>query len=561
MLSTQLPLQTPLLAPLTRRIRVLVMLLAPLAAACGGSDGDQAPQPSVCKSQSDCDSTSLCVAGACVRPCIDDAGCSGARNLCDPSLRICVRCVDATQCAAGEFCADGDCAPDVCVAGAQSCDAMARAARVCREDGGGYAETRCQSRQSCRVEAGLSTCADWVCTAGAATCDPTGATLTVCAPDGLDQTTTDCTAGGGRCVEGQCEPVVCEANGYVCQNGESFRCNATGTKLTFDSGCGVSEFCDESTGRCSSDSCQPGARICDGSIATTCLADGSGPAPGGTDCALDQLTCEEGACAAATCVPDQFFCDRASDPTGMYVMHCQASGAMALPELTCNGTEHCDVESAACVANVCYPGSSACDGETLGTCTEDGAGILEPGEDCAAQGLVCSLAGACADQDISRVSGVADRITVDAGYLAANEFFAHSSRTLTAIEQDGAPPDGTTPGTSELTFFVYQADSADDDMSLIFQKTVTADDASEFQRSGEISVPLAKGKYYAMGMRSASPFVFSIGRDALEAPLYLSFAQWVGARSDMDPDALDMTLAGSTPLDTPYVQELTLAPP
>ncbi|MEI9949695.1 MAG: hypothetical protein WDO74_12140 [Pseudomonadota bacterium] len=126
---------------------------------------------------------------------------------------------------------------------------------------------------------------------------------------------------------------------------------------------------------CSEQACTAGAAICSGTVATACKADGSGPEPGGTDCAANAQSCQDGACAPAVC--DAGSCDPttvckpgAESCVGAQVARCNASGSGWLAPVDCVDGELCSGGS--CKKPACEPGRRYCrDGDAY-QCNETG---------------------------------------------------------------------------------------------------------------------------------------------------------------------------------------------
>jgi hypothetical protein len=147
---------------------------------------------------------------------------------------------------------------EVCVPGLAMCEGNTRAICV----GTGYALEDCGPDQRCVQQGDVPVCVPRACRRGQMMCDPSGRFVQVCAPDGTGVVNRiDCGASGQRCESGVCRSLFCE----------------------------------------------PRSPVCNGSIATTCNASGSGYNPVGNDCAaLPDRQCVEGACG---CPPGSADCD------------------------------------------------------------------------------------------------------------------------------------------------------------------------------------------------------------------------------------------------------------
>lgn len=524
------------------------LLLLGVGCGSGGAASDGHVK---CVQLEDCGGRAVCLDGECVALCLGDADCQAPAVHCDSTSHLCVACVSNEHCAAEEYCSSGKCAADVCVPGEASCDPVTHAERVCQASGGDYDVTRCASRTSCVLENGQTSCRDWACTPAAPHCDAAGAVLSACSADGLAASVTDCLAEGKRCVAGACVEVVCEPGARRCEGGASYLCNPLGSASVLERSCVEIEYCDETTGSCRLDLCDAGTPHCSGTFATVCAADGSGPAPGGVDCALSAgMTCAKGKCRAVVCTPNQDFCNT----QGNAVAHCDASGANPSDVQTCAVTSHCDPDTLTCVSDLCVEGSAACDGETLAECNLDGSGFDSRGEDCSLSSRVCSFAGACVDADVSTV-GWLDRQFPGDHYLVANFYRVTVARTLTRIEEFASANAST-----ELAWFVYEGDSQDAELSLVMQST-TQGSADEFQSSGAVSVPLRADRYYWVGVRALGEMTFYRGDNIMSTPLHLSFGDWLGGGNSVEYAALPSTMLGGGGDPRPYYQRLTTQAP
>jgi hypothetical protein len=105
--------------------------------------------------------------------------------------------------------------------------------------------------------------------------------------------------------------------------------------------------------------CTPNEKTCNGSVLTTCAADGSG-----TTDSTCEFGCQNGVCLA--CTPHDARCEGATR------LVCVASGEGWAPESCPNG---CDGPTATCKSQVCSPNAQQCaTSSTLQTCKADGSG-------------------------------------------------------------------------------------------------------------------------------------------------------------------------------------------
>ncbi len=134
--------------------------------------------------------------------------------------------------------------------------------------------------------------------------------------------------------------------------------------------------------------CTANAALCDGSIATQCNAEGSGPQPGGVDCADTKQFCVAGMCQNTLCNGGTKSCQNGD------VYLCASDGSSLSMFEDCRNDELCNGESGRCVARLCQPGRSLCSGTRVLTCNELGNGWLAESTDCVAMGKAC-VAGHC----------------------------------------------------------------------------------------------------------------------------------------------------------------------
>ena len=286
----------------------------------------------------DCaDNDQICYAGAC-----RDVLCTGA--FCqDGNAWSCLEEGTLTKlndtCTASEYCVDGYCYFDHCTANEPVCDGDV--ATTCTADGSGFA-------------------------AGG----------------------TNCAATGKVCENGACVPKVCDPSTYFCSGGNPQLCNNKGTAIAYQTDtCGSAYFCQPGISYCQYDLCTNGTKMCSGNIATTCAADGSGPAAGGTDCAASGKVCYQGTCLPKVCNPNEYFCQGGNS----YL--CGSTGATSSLNDTCLANEYCKPGSYYCLPDACAAGTPTCNGDSLSTCAADGSGPADAGKSCGA-GKTC-FAGAC----------------------------------------------------------------------------------------------------------------------------------------------------------------------
>jgi hypothetical protein len=485
-----------------------------------------------------CDATEACFEGACLpRICVGSYLCDGEKSRrcadagtrlelvetcsieaaeptycnpdtgrcelvgCDPSQPICVGNV-ATVCAddgsapiaggidcedLGEVCFNGGCFPELCTE-EYVCE---RSDLYHCEDNGSalLLSGECGRPELCDANAGI--CLPEVCTPGdpicngniATTCDETGA--------GYEPGGTDCSESGQACHGGTCADVVCAPDEYLCVEGDVHRCNLSGTASDLVADCGTGEHCTNGASACEPNACSPGAGVCNGTVATTCREDGSGPEDGGVDCAETGEACRLGECEPLICTSSERFCE------GGHVRVCNSSGTASAPYETCLESEYCDdTATVTCRPRRCTPSAAACSGETLAVCNEDGSGYASTSTNCALTGEVCDLVNACGPSAIDTVgsAGLSSENPMPTLHLTVLDVLI--PRTLTEVRSYFAVAANT-----QVAWLVYEAvdNNRTYEKALELAATATAGVAM-FHSSGELNVVLQAGHSYAMGV-------------------------------------------------------------
>ncbi len=204
-------------------------------------------------------------------------------------------------------------------------------------------------------------------------------------------TTSDCAVG--TCSAGTCKDVTCVPNTTSCAtNGDNaiVSCDSNGTQSGIGQTCPAGTYCLERSGSasCSSNACFPGDPMCVGTVSTQCKPDGTGPKPGGTDCAKDKQLCYSGQCRDQLCAPGQKLCDNNT----LYL--CAEGGSSRVSISVCGSGQVCDATQGGCKSRVCEPGKLGCDSTRVVTCNDAGSGWILSGTDCADKKKACS-AGSC----------------------------------------------------------------------------------------------------------------------------------------------------------------------
>jgi hypothetical protein len=207
-----------------------------------------------------------------------------------------------TDCAAQmQVCVAGACAPVVCAAGKTYCDN--NDVRTCSAKGDSSTlNTVCGTADYCDSTSSPATCKPLVCTPNQPACSGQVATTCNSIGSGYVAGGVDCASSSQVCVQGACTNLACAPNAYYCNLGNVYHCSADGLSTTLYSTCTSTQYCDSSTSvaTCKAQVCTPGQPACNGTVATTCNANGSGYSGTGTDCAASSLLCSSGACVAET---------------------------------------------------------------------------------------------------------------------------------------------------------------------------------------------------------------------------------------------------------------------
>jgi hypothetical protein len=124
--------------------------------------------------------------------------------------------------------------------------------------------------------------------------------------------------------------------------------------------------------------------------ATTCNADGSGIAAGGTNCTTIDSVCVDGVCKKQICSPNSMFCDTTLNA----IVRCTEDGLAATMNSGCEYSQFCDSATVECKDLKCIPNQPACNDVVATTCNALGSGYVAGGTNCLKSGLNCRL-GAC----------------------------------------------------------------------------------------------------------------------------------------------------------------------
>lgn len=222
-----------------------------------------------------------------------------------------------------------------------------------------------------------------VCVPSAPSCD--GNVAAACNADGTAyEPGVDCGAEH-TCVIGECKAHECEPSQTFCAAEVVRDCAADGLSSAEVETCGEGTYCDVASATCKSGTCAPNQPACDGNRATTCNANGSGYAAGGTTCAAG-TSCDAGECKAHVCAPSKDFC------VGNSVKSCADNGLSSSNLQDCGQEQYCDAASATCKDQVCVPGDVSCDGQTLVKCNATGSNAAR--SNCSGGTPVCDAGAA-----------------------------------------------------------------------------------------------------------------------------------------------------------------------
>ncbi len=288
------------------------------------------------------------------------AGCSSLLGIEDSKVQG--TCASKSDCAPGYDCLLGSCR-DACTADAE-----------------------CGSGARCLKALGTSACIPSSEPCGSACPEGTSCVGGVCRT--TCSTAADC-AGGQECQQGSCVGLDQDhdtppggpvggggTGGEPGQMGDAGQAGIPGSSGGGEGGEGGAPV----------QICSPNEPVCDVNRATTCNSDGTGYAPGGTQCSATQ-TCLAGTCEPHECTPDQPFC------AGATVRQCAANGLSSTETTVCGQQQYCDANEIACKDGVCAPNQPVCDVNRATTCNASGSGFVAGGTQCSA--MQTCQAGTC----------------------------------------------------------------------------------------------------------------------------------------------------------------------
>lgn len=297
-----------------------------------------------CTADSDCGKDGRCREGRCesVEPCVNSFDCTEGL-VCDRQTKTCVDCTGNGDCTGTDVCFNNE-----CVTNCESDSECLPENRLCNLDFKSCVQ--CVENLDCPEEyfCDRGKCFLDVCREGQSRCGPEAGTILACSPEGNTLNVSSCDARSS-CVESG-DNAHCRS--WVCTPGDT-RCNSAQTAVE------------------------------------VCQDDGMGFEV--LDPCGDTGICLDGACEPLQCPPGQTFCNE----NGL-IAECNATGTTVVSAEPCPSGNYCDADQNACVPNVCTPGSSSCDGDTLRTCNAAGSGFDSDTTDCSAQDATC-VEGECLD--------------------------------------------------------------------------------------------------------------------------------------------------------------------
>ena len=392
----------------------------------------------------------------------------------------------------GQLCRAGNCVATVCTSGDKLCEHDD--VYFCVDGASTVMLSHCQADEVC--DPNLLACRKRICEPGKLDCDSTRVVTCNALGTGWDQSGKDCGASAQLCVAGACKTQECIPSSTFCKNGDVYQCDTTGISSSLSQTCTPAYYhCavypyQQNTSTCAYNTCTPGAAMCSGSVATKCSADGTGPQPGGTDCAPDSIcdgyggaTCKPKLCTAGT-----YFCK------GANVSYCQ-DGLNSYTNTTCPDDAPCaaTADSVACVPYKCWPGLKSCVANQLGTCAADGMSLTSVKQDCNATEEVCVSDRACGQSAVDTVGAAEDLSVVGDGQLFGNAIDVQSNRKLTLLEANIV-----LAGARTLRWVVYEL--VDGYYISRFDVVVSNQTGTGYFSSGAISYTLKAGKRYVLAV-------------------------------------------------------------
>ncbi len=333
---------------------------APFCTATNTCDAGLLPAGTTCTGGV-CDGANNCVG------CLDNFDCAGNPNgeMCDPSTRQCVACLNASDCSD-----DFECTTDQCIAG--SCVNTTQTINTPCAAGAGVCNGN--TCQECNED---SHC---IGNANGEVCDTTSGTCVGCVDDGQCEDGDPCTTN--TCNAGTCASVT--ETGGLCECLSASDCQAA--DVCSDVAC-VANSCQYSNVAAGSNDAGECPNVCDGSgECVECLSN--------SECAANGEVCDtiNNVCVACNSVAD---CGAADT---CHVMTCSANECVQVPEQegeTCTGGVCSDVQTCVeCVDDTQCASGLFCGAMNTCVACESNA-QCDDGISCTSD--VCNEAGVCSN--------------------------------------------------------------------------------------------------------------------------------------------------------------------
>jgi hypothetical protein len=341
-----------------------------------------------CTADADCGANAECVNQACEFACTSDAAC-GAGEFCNLATGGCQprECTSDVDCRGGFRCEDSVCVSIddvICEPGSLRCSGDGDSVIACSADGTRQSLLACEGGERCVETDGGASCGGNQCEPNEVGCIDE-VTAFVC--DGAGGSLTELPCNNGQlCVDGTCRAAGCSGRYIVCEGDAVVTCAGAGATAEIEQCATTSDCvfaangCTCLDGACEPRVCEPGSRVCAGLAVQTCTGDGlaySEPVacPDGevcsagscfaTGCGAADVECElgefcvEGECRACDC-PDGASCNDAGECISDGPVDCGSDAECAATARSLGG----DGAGAACDSEVgCF---------TEGVCNGDG---------------------------------------------------------------------------------------------------------------------------------------------------------------------------------------------
>lgn len=391
-------------------------------------------------------------------------------------------------CGGSAVCSGGECVDRLCTPGEKLC--QHDDVYVCTSNGASATLFfECGADETCDPE--LAACRPRLCEPGKLGCDDTR--IAKCNATGLgwEQQGTDCDDTDQICVNGSCKTQTCVPDSTFCKNYDVYQCDEHGVTSSLSHDCpNNTQHCAPyytNTAYCTYNNCTPGAPMCSGNALSKCADDGSGVAPGGTDCG-DQV-CSNAACQPKVCTPGQYFCHEGD------IAYCYDGVEYSMQQV-CGNDASCGQEGNGfvCVAHACKPAAAACVANQVGTCASDGRSLASVTQNCANSGQICSSASSCGPTATDTLGISEELTTFGTDRLIGNIIDVTSNRELTLLEANlvlASPRSLRWVILEHITGYSYD---------VVYDKVLANQSGSGYLSSGPISYTLQAGHRYLIGV-------------------------------------------------------------